>query len=77
MPHGWPNIEWTKPLKRSEKAALEKYLLKAGYDIEVIKNMDPHRRKRIWKAYRERNNSAAVKNTKIKKTLKELLCFWR
>ena len=77
MPRGWPNIEWIKPLKRSEKAALEKYLLKAGYDIEVIKNMDPYRRKKIWEAYKKRNNITVAKNTKIKKTLKELLCFWR
>lgn len=77
MPHGWPNIEWVKPLKRSEKIALEKYLLKEGYDIKLIKNMDSHQRKKLWKMYKERNNITIVKNTKIKNTLKEFLCFWR
>jgi ribulose bisphosphate carboxylase small subunit len=77
MPHGWPITEWTKPLKRSEKIALEKYLLKEGYDIKVIKNMDTHRRKKLWKLYKEQNNIKVSEDSQIKKTLKELLCFWR
>lgn len=77
MPHGWPNIEWIKPLKRSEKAALEKYLVKEGYDIKTIKNMNVYQQKKLWKTYKEHKSSMVNKNITVKKTLKEFLYFWR
>ena len=49
----FPRLEWTKPLKKSEKKTLEKVLLKEGYDMKTIRHMDMHQRKKLWKMYKE------------------------
>ena len=71
------NFEWTKPLKKSEKKALEKVLLKEGYDLNTIRHMDMYQRKKLWKMYKEKSIADKRNSSMSKKSIKDIFCFWR